>query len=182
MAESYHIGARPNIWYPRRMEKLIGLMLLCATPALAKGTGSEAEARALLSEWVKPGANAAELSKKLAPTKADYAAVFAGDAAAKVEAVYGPAWAGGQIVIQGKPEQTALLINKSTTDELKAGTGNANAFPGGYKGVAQHFKPGLIIYAFKFVKPGETLGMAYDGLVWVNGRFVIFPKPWRALR
>ena len=43
-------------------------------------------------------------------------------------------------------------------------------------------KSGLTVYAFKFVKPGETLGMAFDGLVWVNGHFAIFPKPWRFLR
>jgi hypothetical protein len=164
------------------MNKLIAFMLLCAAPALAKGTGTEAEARALLEQWVKPGANAAELSKKLAPTKADYAAVFVGDAAAKAEQAYGPAWASGQLVIAGKPDQTALLLTRSTTDELKAGTGAATAFPGGYKTAAPHLKPGLTIYAFKFVKPGETSGMAYDGLVWVNGHFTIFPKPWRFLK
>ena len=30
------------------------------------------------------------------------------------------------------------------------------------------------------VKPGETLGMAFDGLAFVNGHWRIFPKPWRA--
>jgi len=48
--------------------------------------------------------------------------------------------------------------------------------------VAAHLKPGLRIYAFKFVEPGQSLGMAYDGLVRVNGQWRIMPKPWRALR
>jgi len=160
---------------------LVGL-IGCSSLAMAKPDGNEAAARALLQEFVKPGANVAELSKKLAPTKADYAAVFEGDAAAKAEAAYAPAWAGGQMVIAGKPDQTALLIFGSTTDELKAGTGNAKNFPGGYKTAAPQMKSGLTIYAFKFVAPGATLGMAFDGLVWVNGHFAIFPKPWRFLK
>jgi hypothetical protein len=161
------------------------MVLLSAVPAFGKtvvADGSEGAARALLEQFLKPGANAAELSKKLAPTKADYAAVFEGDAAAKAEAAYGPAWERGQMVIQGKPDQTALILAKATTDDLKSGSGNASAFPGGYKTASPFMKPGLTIYAFKFVKPGETLGMAFDGLVWVNGHFAIFPKPWRFLK
>jgi hypothetical protein len=50
------------------------------------------------------------------------------------------------------------------------------------KRVAEHLKPGLTLYRFKFVKPGETVGMAYDGLVHVNGHWVMLPKPWAAAR
>jgi len=32
------------------------------------------------------------------------------------------------------------------------------------------------------VKQGETIGLAFDGLVYVNGHWVIMPKPWRALK
>ena len=32
---------------------------------------------------------------------------------------------------------------------------------------------------FKFVKPGQTFGMAFDGLVYINGKWCIFPKPYR---
>jgi hypothetical protein len=39
----------------------------------------------------------------------------------------------------------------------------------------------LKIYRFKFVEPGKDLGMAFDGLIYVNGHWRIFPKPWRAL-
>ncbi|TMQ06352.1 MAG: hypothetical protein E6J91_38110 [Deltaproteobacteria bacterium] len=28
---------------------------------------------------------------------------------------------------------------------------------------------------------GEQLGMAYDGLIYVNNHWAWFPKPWRAL-
>jgi hypothetical protein len=144
--------------------------------------GGEAQARALLGQFVKPGADCAALSKQLRPTKEDFAAVFSGDAAAKAAAGYGPPWDAGQMVIQGKPDQTEVLLWSATSDELKAGTGNAGKFPGGYKQVAQSLQPGLTLYLFKFVRPGADLGMAFDGLVFVNGHFVIFPKPWRVLK
>ena len=32
-----------------------------------------------------------------------------------------------------------------------------------------------------FVEPGESLGLAFDGLIFVNGRWVLMPKPWRVL-
>ena len=40
-------------------------------------------------------------------------------------------------------------------------------------------KPGLTVYRWKYTKPGEPLGMAYDGLIYVNGHWAWFPKPWR---
>ena len=54
-------------------------------------------------------------------------------------------------------------------------------FPGGYKRVVQFMKPGIPIVRFKFVKPGDRIGLAFDGLVYVNGRWALMPKPYRAL-
>ena len=34
---------------------------------------------------------------------------------------------------------------------------------------------------FKFVTKGQTAGLAFDGLIYVNNRWVLMPKPWRAL-
>lgn len=47
--------------------------------------------------------------------------------------------------------------------------------------MAPFLNKGLVFYRFKFVEPGKELGISFDGLVFVNGRFVIFPKPWRML-
>ena len=46
-----------------------------------------------------------------------------------------------------------------------------SCFPGGYKRVADKFKPGLTVYRWKYVKPGEKLGMSFDGLVYVNNHW-----------
>lgn len=144
--------------------------------------GTEAGAKALLEEFVKPGADTATLSKSLRPTKADYDAVFMPDLAAKAEAVYGPAWDGGQLVVAPKAGQTQVLLGSATSDELKSWTGGASEFPGGWKDVGAQLKPGVTFYRFKFVEPGQDLGMAFDGLAYVNDNWRIFPKPWRAMR
>jgi len=153
-------------------------------PAKSDYPASEAGAKALLGAFLKPGANLGALSMQLKPTSADYSAVFSSPEVAKqAEQVYAGLW--GMVEkhpIGPKAGQTELLLWSATTDELKAGTGNSDKFPGGYKRVAQHLKPGLTVYRWKFVKPGETLGMAFDGLYNVGGRWVLMPKPWRIVR
>ena len=159
----------------------LSMSTACKESAAAKFPATEAGAREVLSQFTKPGANAAALSLQLRPTSADYAAVFEGPAAAKLEAAYGPAWDKGAMVISGKPEQTEVRLSFATSEDLKTGGPGAQNLPGGYKDVATQLKRGVVIYAFKFVKPGQDLGMAFDGLTHVNGHWVIFPKPWRVL-
>jgi hypothetical protein len=150
--------------------------------APSKYPGTEAGARSLLGEFLKPGANHATLSKQLRPAKEDYAAVFVGDLAAKAESTYSPMWDQGQAVIAPKAGQTELLLSSATSEEIKNWTGKAATdFPGGYQKVGASLKPGLTLYRFKFVEPGKDLGMAFDGLVYVNNQWRIFPKPWRLL-
>lgn len=160
-------------------------VLISSAPLHAEGTdypGTKAGADALLRQFLKPNANRAALSQALRPNSKDYQAVFKDDVSKQVEAVYAVPWNAGKMVVGGKPEQTALLLWSATTEELQQAKGDANKFPGGYAKAAPHFKPGITFYRFKFVRPGEALGMAWDGLTHVNGHWVIFPKPWRALR
>jgi hypothetical protein len=149
--------------------------------AAGKHPGTPEGARALLSEFLKPGADHAALSKALRPAAADYGAVFVGDLAATAKTKYEPDWDAGRAVIRPHGKQTELLLASATTEELQAKTGQSSEFPGGYAKVASKLKPGLVFYRFKFVEPGKKLGMAYDGLVYVNGHWAIFPKPWRLL-
>jgi hypothetical protein len=152
--------------------------------APSKHPGTEEGAKALLSEFLKPGADYVALSKTLQPTAAEYKAVFASEEMAKkAEEVYGGLWGSiERMPIRPKEGQTELKMWKATTDELKAGTGNSREFPGGYARAAAHLKPGLTVYRWKFVKPGERLGMAFDGLYHINNRWVLMPKPWRITR
>ena len=154
-----------------------------ATPeSLEVVDSSEAGARTLLKKFLVPGADHAKLSALLAPRPGDYAAAFIGDAAAKAATGYQQAWKDGKMVISPKAGQTELLLWNATSEELNEGTGDAGQFPGGYQEAAKDLKPGVTWYRFKFVEPGKTLGMAFDGLACINGRWTIFPKPWRVLR
>ena len=142
--------------------------------------GNQAGAKELLSAFVKPGADLKALSAALKPDAADYKAVFAGDFAAKVQAAHVPLWALNP-EIGPKEGQTEVLLDGVTSTDIKTWSANAaDVLPGGYQGIKDKFNDGLIVYRFKFVKPGEQTGMAFDGLVHVNGKWRIFPKPWRA--
>jgi hypothetical protein len=198
----------PAIRFPFRVMSLVRPALLCLAACLSSGCGNpgggpgdgtnapprdkqppagqpdtEEGARAVLSEFLKPGADHAALSRQLRPTKDDYLAVFEPAFAGKAGAAYDPAWERGEVVIAPKQGQTQLLVYRATTEDLKKWEGAAaQHFPGGYRKVAPKFKDGLAVYSFKFVEPGKTSGMAYDGLVRVNGNWRIFPKPWRVLQ
>ena len=160
---------------------LLGLLFTSVGHAQTKYPGTDDGARAMLAEFLKPGADLKALSLKLRPTRADYEAVFEKPFAAKLEAMYDAPWKAGQMVIAGKPGQTEVLLRKVASSEARNWSSKASeTLPGGYKSIASDIKPGQTIYTFKFVKPGENLGMAYDGLVYVNGQWRIFPKAWRA--
>jgi len=139
-------------------------------------------AKALLQEILKPGADLAALAKKLQPTDKDYGSVFKPELAKKLATMYSQPWKEGLMVLAPKPGQTELLLFSATSEELQKWTGNAKEqFPGGYEKLGPSIADGFTFYRFKFVSPGAKIGMAFDGLVHVNGHWRIFPKPYRAL-
>jgi len=145
--------------------------------------GTEAGAKALLSTLLKADTDRAAMTRALRPTDSDYDAIFVAEAAAKAKEGYASLWDSRNAVIKPKEGQTALLLWSATSADIKAWQGSAaKDFPGGWKGVGASLKDGLTFYRFKFVKPGETLGMAFDGLVHVNGHWAWVPKPYQAIR
>ena len=151
---------------------------VAAAPA---ASDDEAGARALLRRFLAPGADRAALTKPLRPNKADYAALFDAPTAAKLQPAYDAHWDKDPMVIEAHEGQTELVLFAATSEDLQSGGGNAGEFPGGWKKVAPHLQPHQTWYRFKFVRPGEHLGMAFDGLTFVNGHWVITPKPWHGL-
>jgi len=135
--------------------------------------------RALLEKFLQPGADLVKLTAALKPRDVDYAAIFTDEYVGKARESYEPLWSDPSAAMGPKEGQTALLIWPATSEEIKTWTGDAKEqFPGGWQKVGPALQDDLIFYRFKFVKPGETLGMAFDGLVYVNGRWVIVPKPY----
>lgn len=143
--------------------------------------GDEEGAKAFLAQFVAPNADHAALTRGLRPTSNDYKTMFDAKAAAKIEAAQAKDWNSNKAVIKPKPNQTEVKVWSATGADLAAGKGAASEFPGGYKKVGKHLAPSVLFFRFKFVEAGKDVGTAYDGLSFVNGHWVIAPKPWLAM-
>lgn len=152
-------------------------------PAPEAVDGTEAGARQVLNGLLQATSNEEGVERTLAlrATSEDYAALFEEPLATDLEEMHAGMWAQKRAVAP-KEGQTELLLWSATSEDLQNETGDAKEFPNGYKRAAKLLKPGITWYRFKFVKPGERIGMAFDGLAFVNGRWVFTPKPWRAVK
>lgn len=146
----------------------------------AKFPGTKDGAQALLREFLKPGADLKKLTMELRPANEDYRAFFKEENdATRAEAFANKMWDSGEAVIAPKEGQTELRLFSATPKQMSAYEGDYNEFPASMLALADDINQDLPIYAFKFVKPGETSGMAFEGLTHVNGKWRIFPKIWR---
>lgn len=121
------------------------------------------------------------IAAALRPREDDFARVFIGEAAAHAQAAYAAMWAAPPAGL-AQPDQTRVLAYAAPASALAVDGPERSQFPGGYRDIAGHLQPDRVWLTFVFVAPGETRGMAYDGLVWIDGRWAWFPKPWRYLR
>ena len=121
-------------------------------------------------------ANPATIMAALMPQAEDYAAIFVGDAAEAAHKGYAQLWAAPPNGL-AKQDQTDVIASATHAESL----GGDTDFPGGYRKIVHLLEPGVVWLTFTFVKPGGSLGMTYDGLVWRDGRWAWFPKPWRIL-
>ncbi len=141
--------------------------------------GSADGAKALVGDLLVAADKPAMIGK-LKPTKADLEALFDASVVDAMSAHVDKMYASiGEV--GAKEGQTEVLFNTATAEDFKADAEPAKKFPGGYARIADKLQPAITWYAWKYVKPGETIGMAYDGLAHVNGRWVWVPKPFRAL-
>jgi hypothetical protein len=141
---------------------------------------SPESARALVARLADEGTRSATVLA-LEPSAADYVAVYGEGFGKHLESVYSAAWKKHEIVPSPwGPDQTEVQLSRGTAEDFKAWQGEARKFPRGYKRIAEFMQPGLVFYQFRFVKPGQGAGANWDGLVWVNGAWKLFPKPFKA--
>lgn len=117
-----------------------------------------------------------EALMKLKPTAGQIVQIAANDEDAKALSAY---------VEQQFANIPATGINvKGGQSEILVTSGvmpaDLYSLPGGYAQQAAHFKKGVAIFGFQYVAPGETSGMAFDGLVKLGKEWVMIPKAWRA--
>jgi hypothetical protein len=136
--------------------------------------------RELLMRFFDPNEDHHAITQSLKPSAEDVRAVYAEPLATALITSYDEMFT-PDAVIEPKPEHKQLLTTFTTTGHLKAGDPVLGDFPGGYKEVLDYFVSDVPIGRFKFVEQGETLGLAFDGLIFVNDHWVFMPKPWRAL-
>jgi hypothetical protein len=137
-------------------------------------------ARDLLRMVCAPGPNQTKATLQLRPTRSDYARAFTEPAATRLYEGQRAMWTSEMVL--SKPDQTEALLTFGDTNDFIDGTPNAEQFAGGWKSVRKDLKRDVPVIRFKCVRPGETIGMAYDGLFYVDGRWVLMPAPWRLLQ
>lgn len=143
--------------------------------------GNRAGAEKLLKRFLSGKADLRELTLQLKPHSADYGAAYQQPLAGRLEQDHQALWSDPDLAIRPKKDQSALLLTLAKTDRLKKGGAVLDKFPGGYEKILPYLKPGLVIARFTFTAPEDSKGLAFDGLMHVNGRWVLIPKPWRAL-
>lgn len=117
----------------------------------------------------------------LAPRPDDYIKVFNSKVITIARNGYEQIWQESPYP-DAKLNQTNILVNAATVEEIAAGEGEGLFFPGGYRKITPYLVPERVWVAWKYTEPNEISGMAYDGLVWMGeDRFVWFPKPWKVL-
>ena len=106
--------------------------------------------------------------------------MFRGDAATQARRGYASLWSNPPKTL-GNPNQTRIKAYATEADAFLTDNEFSREFPGGYRGIATHLQPDKIWIVWRLYEAGGQHGMTYDGLVWMQGRFAWFPKPWRML-
>ncbi len=165
------------------LQRLESMGVATATPAteapqpLAEAVGL---ARMLLEPFLKPGAAHDQLAEQLRPQPEDYAKVFEPAYAGVVQQAYERIWDEMKPVPRPNAGQRELLLAAADSAQIRD-QGAPGAFPGGFERIRHTLRPGHVWLCWKFVKQGERLGMAFDGLVRVDDHWAWFPKCWRVL-
>jgi hypothetical protein len=78
-----------------------------------------------------------------------------------------------------------VRVRVADAADFAAGNARAKEFAGGFTNIASSLVPGNVWVTWEYIAPGESSGMAFNGLVFVPGpggadnRFAWFPKPWK---
>lgn len=134
-------------------------------------------AHRVLAPFLLAGKDPVALTRALRPLPEDYDKVFRTEVAAGLRSLYDAVWETSPAITR-KPHQNVLLVHASVAEGFFPGSVMMEAFPGGYAGLAEVLVPGRVWVCWKFVAPGQRLGMAWDGLVHIDERWVWFPRPW----
>jgi hypothetical protein len=123
-----------------------------------------------------------QLLATIKPREGDLERAFDPRVAPQLAPVYDALWGAPPRSLGVAREQTELRIAAATTKLLSEPNPIRDAFPGGYARMAALLAPERVWIAWKYVRPGASAGMAFDGLVFLDDHWAWFPKPWRGLK
>jgi hypothetical protein len=118
--------------------------------------------------------------RELRPRPEDYAMAFVPAAASQARYRYEALWDAG-LDFQRPVGRTRITIHLTPAGALTDDNAMSHPFPGGYRSVAGLLAPARVWAAWRYLAPGATAGLAYDGLVWCDDHWAFFPKPYRVL-
>jgi hypothetical protein len=117
---------------------------------------------------------------ELRPRPEDYARVFQAPYVEAARRVYDALFLAPRPLERGA-HQTVLRLSMATASELREFGPETCEFPGGYADILDLLLPESLWVHWKYVAPGSSSGMSYDGLTRLEDRWVWFPKPYRFL-
>ncbi len=128
-------------------------------------------------------ARAPELVASLAPRPGDAARAFLGtpDELQAIDARYAALWSRDPPRVRAPSAQVALRILVATGGMLGADAPMNKLFPRSWAAVAARLRPERTWVAWAYEPVGGGRPTDYDGLVWLDDRWVWFPAPWRVL-
>ena len=141
-----------------------------------------------LSELVMPvvaalvGPDGPAHVEALRPRDDDYSSVFDGAIVSPVRSAYEPLWRTTPKLERPVPGALTVRVDAAPAGMLREDNELSRRFPGGYRALAPHLRPEPIWFVWQYLRPGESAGMRYDGLVRLPDRWVWFPKPYRIVR
>lgn len=117
------------------------------------------------------------IAARLQPQESDFMRAFTPSAATAAIDAYASAPPARVASADGSELEMALAPAGMLADDNEL----SRQFPSGYRSIAHLLAPQRVWARWKYMRPGEKSGMAYDGLVWLDERWVWFSKPYRAL-
>jgi len=124
--------------------------------------------------------NAMVFVGELRPCPEDYARVFRAPYVELARRVYDALFVAPR-PLERAAHQTVLRLSMATAAELREYGVETCEFPGGYADILDLLLPESLWVHWKYVAPGSSSGMSYDGLTRLEDRWVWFPKPYRFL-
>jgi hypothetical protein len=119
---------------------------------------------------------------RLRPQPRDYDKVFSAAACPLAREAYDALWSQPAALFRPPaPEQTELQVFVAPAGLLDSGVDLVLPFPTGYRAIAALLDPHRTWVCWRYTRPGQTAGLAYDGLVWCDDHWAWFPKPYRVL-